>query len=765
MPKRTPSRKSESTIESGTKKTTKEDSTLTQKKTKPLRNLLIVESPTKARTIKNYLGQDFEVLASKGHIKDLPENRLGVDVKNNFRPEIIILPGKGPTVREIQQKALTAKEIYIGSDPDREGEAIAQHIKEEILKKAKNKPVKRALFFEITKEEILKALQNAGDIDEKKVEAQKARRILDRLVGYMVSPLLWRTIKKGLSAGRVQSVALRLICERERERLSFKKEKFYIIKVRLCLDGVRFWATLKVDEPISSKKQADAILQELRNRSGLVEKFEKKILKIKPYPPLKTSTLQQEASRRFRFSPGKTMQVAQRLYEGVIVEGKNTGLITYMRTDSLRLSDKAIAQIRTLIKKNFGENYLPPSPIKHDTAAKLVQGAHEAIRPTKPELDPRNLEGKIDSDLLQIYRLIWKRALACQANYAEEQFKEAVIRVADYTLIARGKKLLFDGFYRILGEIPQYEDIPDLAPGQTLDIVDVIYEIKETEPPPRYTEASLIRTMEQLGIGRPSTYAPTLETLYERKYITREKVFIAPTELGIQVNDVLVPRFKEIFEIKFTARMEELLDQIESGQKSAIEVLKEFYEEFQKELQNFKENIKGIRQDLQKTTETCPLCGAPLLLKWSRYGKFYACSQYPDCKYTRPSESTLVENVKCPLCGKSMILVEGKTGRYYRCSDYPACKGTLPYTIGVKCPECAGEIIERKGRKGKVFYGCSNYPECKFTSAYIPIAHQCPKCNYPVMVEKKKGKTTFLECPKCGFRERKEGNDEESPDI
>lgn len=734
----------------------------TTKETK--KKLLIVESPTKAKTIKNYLGAGFEVIASKGHIKDLPEDRLGVDIKNDFKPEIKILPGKLPVVKEIQQKAQQAQEIYIGSDPDREGEAIAQHIKEEIQKKVKDKPIKRALFYEITREEIFRAMANAGEIDPNKVESQKARRILDRLVGYLVSPLLWKTIRKGLSAGRVQTVALRLLCEREKERKSFKKEKFYIVKVLFSKNGKEFLATLKTDEEIRSEEKAKEIIEQILGKKGEVVNFGKKTLKVKPYPPLKTSTLQQEASRRFKFSPGKTMMIAQKLYEGVEIDGRSTGLITYMRTDSLRLAEKAIKELREKIKGLYGEEYLPHSPINHETGNKLVQGAHEAIRPTKPEIHPDNLQGKLEKDLIKIYDLIWRRAMACQANYAEEELKEALIKVNGLNFWARGKKLTFDGFFRVLGEIPHYEDIPDLIPGESLEIKNAIYEVKETEPPPRYTEASLIRTLEHLGIGRPSTYAPTLETLYEREYIKKEKGYLVPTELGMKVNDLLIPRFKEIFEVKFTAKLEEMLDQVESGEKTSLEVLKEFYTEFEKELQAFEKEIKTIKSEMQKTDEVCPLCGAPLLLKWSKYGAFLACSRYPECTYTRPAESVTHESVKCPICDKPMILINGKSGRYYRCVDYPNCKGTRPYSTGIRCPECGGEIIERKAPKGKTFYGCSNYPDCKFTLPLPPVETKCDKCGYPVMMQYRRGKSEYLKCPKCGHLKKinKEVIDEKS---
>ncbi|MDI6850461.1 MAG: type I DNA topoisomerase [bacterium] len=730
------------------------------------RKLLIVESPTKAKTIKNYLGRDFDVIASKGHIKDLPENTLGIKIEKGFEPKIVILPQKREVVKQIQKKSQEAEEIYIGSDPDREGEAIAKHIKEEIEKKVKNKPIKRALFYEITREEIIKAIQNAGDIDEKKVKAQKARRILDRLVGYLVSPLLWKTIKKGLSAGRVQSVALRLICEREKERQAFKKETYYIIKILISKDGKNFWATLKTDEPLKEKVKAEEIINSLKGKKVTVSFFEKKQLKIKPYPPLKTSTLQQEASKRYRFSPGKTMSIAQKLYEGVEIDGKNVGLITYMRTDSLRLSEKAISAIRSLIKEQFGTAYLPPAPINHETGGKLVQGAHEAIRPTHPNLAPESLVGKLEGDSLRVYELIWKRALASQGSYAQEEVKEANLEVDGLKFVARGKKLIFEGFYRILGEIPHYEDIPELEKGEQLDIIDVRGEVKETEPPPRYTEASLIRTMEHLGIGRPSTYAPTLETLYERKYIKKERGYLVPTDLGFQVNDILISRFRDIFEVKFTAKMEEELDEIESGKKRALEILEKFYTGFSEDLKSFQENIKDIKEELQRTEETCPLCGSPLLLKWSKYGKFYACSRYPECKYTRPAEANEVVDKKCPICQKPMILVEGKRGKYYRCVDYPKCKGTLPYTLGIKCPECDGEIVERRGPRGKVFYGCSNYPECKFITSHKPVDVKCPACGYPIMLEKKgrKGKI-YLECPKCKNKIEKEEKYEKGSDL
>ena len=713
------------------------------------KKLLVVESPTKAKTIKGYLGKDFDVVASKGHIKDLPENKFGVSIKQGFKPYYIILPGKEKVVQEIQQKAKVSQEVFIGSDPDREGEAIAQHVKEVINKTDRKKNVKRVLFFEITKEEVKNAINNPQEIDINKVNAQQARRILDRIVGYMVSPVLWRILRKGLSAGRVQTVALRLICEREKERERFQPETYFLVKALFEKDGQKFEALLKTKGKLKDKTIVEDIKSKLPGLTGIVETFKKDKKFITPYPPYKTSTLQQDASQKLGFTPKRTMQLAQELYEGVNIQGERKGLITYMRTDSVRISEKAINTIRKVIKDKFGSELLPLKPRKFKEKKIQIQGAHEAIRPTYPTITPSDIQNEIKKELFKLYNLIWKRALASQARNATEEHSKATIKVGQYIFEAQGKKVLFPGFYKILDYSPNYKQLPEMKPGDQIKLIDLSIEEKQTEPPARYTEATLIKALEANGVGRPSTYAPTLSTLYQRKYIIKQKSSLVPTELGMLVYEILIPRFKEIFDVEFTARMEEMLDKVENGEMTKEELLEQFYSRFKIELDNFVRESKSIKKELEVTEENCPICGAPLVIRWSKYGKFLACSKYPECKYTRPLEMEVAEGIKCPVCGKDMILREGRTGRFYACIDYPRCPGTLPYTTGVKCPECGGDLIERKNKRGQIFYACSNYPKCKFTLSNKPVPIKCPKCGFNFLVIHKKGRKELYKCIKC----------------
>ncbi len=680
------------------------------------KKLLIVESPTKARTLKGYLGRGFSVLASKGHIKDLPKSKMGIDLDGDFEPHYILLRDKRPVVKKIQEEASRASVIYLGSDPDREGEAIAQHIKEEIEKKTRNVPIKRVLFYEITPEEVKNAISNPADININLVNAQKARRTLDRIVGYTISPLLWKAIARGLSAGRVQTVALRLICEREEKINAFQKVTYYVIQGVFEKDGTRFEAVYQPKKRIESKEEIEKILRAIKDSKFIIAEYTEKEKYVVPPPPYKTSTLQQDASRLLGFSPKRTMQLAQRLYEGVEIDGKSKGLITYMRTDSLRLSEKALKKIRSFLKSIYGSDYIPKTAREFKDKSRNVQGAHEAIRPTDIFLTPEQLAGKIDNDLLKLYTLIWNRAVASQAKSAKIQ--ETTFSIVphghdDIKFQGKGTRLLFDGFYRILKKTPEDVILPDMKKGDVVDKVSLSIVEKHTEPPPRYTDATLIKTLEQLGVGRPSTYAPTISTLIERKYVIRRKKTLYPTELGMLVKKVVVPRFPDLFDVHFTAKMEEQLDEIENGRADWKSIVREFYEKLKVKLEEFKANIKKIKDEdaTKEIDEKCPVCGAPLVVKWGRYGKFIACSNYPECKYTRPLNE--------------------------------------PEKTGVKCPVCGGELIKRKNRKGQTFYACSNYPECRFTLSHEPVAIKCPSCGYPVLEKVKGKKGVYFRCSKC----------------
>lgn len=720
--------------------------------------LIIVESPTKARTIYGYLQGRYSVLASRGHVKDLPEKEFGVDITKGFKPKYVVIKGKFKTLQEIKKASKTAKQVFLASDPDREGEAIAYHIAQEIRKVSKNNEIKRILLYEITRDSLFTALNEPTDIDINKVYAQLARRILDRIVGYKVSPLLWKVMYRGLSAGRVQTVALRLVVEREREIENFVPETYWLLYAELKKDGTKFRAIIgKLDgkdiKKFSKKEDAEKVLERLKGKEFKVISVDTKEIKSSPMPPYKTSTLQQDANIKLGFSAKRTMSLAQQLYEGVEIQGIGTkGLITYMRTDSVRISDKAIGPLRRAVKDTFGEQYLSRSKRLYADKKSGVQGAHECIRPTDPSLNPESLRGRISEDLRKLYELIWRRALASQAKDAV--FKKTSIRFkADGTeWLAEGRLLVFDGFYKITGDTPKATPIPSLKMGEKLLPLRIIMQEKKTEPPRRYTEATLVRELEAKGIGRPSTYAPTISTLKGRKYITNRGRYLVPTELGKTVTDILIPRFKEIFDYSFTAKMEKELDRIETGESSWQEVLEEFYREFEKELSEVERKLPEISESLQdKTDESCPECGAPLVIKWGKYGKFVACSRFPECKYTREIEEEIREDVQCPICEKPMKVRHGPHGRYLACIDYPKCKGTRPYHIGVDCPECGSPLVEKTGKKKRLFYVCTS-KECDFIVFNLPVQKECPKCGYSVMVKVSSRRGKELECPKCKTR-------------
>ncbi len=717
--------------------------------------LIIVESPTKARTIYGYLRGEYKVLASKGHVKDLPEKEFGVDIERGFRPRYVIIRGKSKVLKEIQKASKDAEMIYLASDPDREGEAIAYHIAEEIKKVRGNGHIKRILLYEITRDSVRQALQEPGEIDLNKVYAQQARRILDRIVGYQVSPILWKVMYRGLSAGRVQTVALRMLVEREKEIEAFVPEKYWLLFAVFEKDGVQFRAQLAKLDGKEAKRLSDP---ELAKR--LQESFKKTPFQViqktvtrqflSPPPPYKTSTLQQDANNKLRYSAKRTMMLAQQLYEGIEIPGIGTkGLITYMRTDSVRMADKAIHALRSVIQKTWGDAYLHPKKRTYEDRGKKIQGAHEAIRPTDPSLTPESLQGKIPQDLWKLYNLIWKRAVATQASRAKMETQTVVFKANGSEWIAEGKQLLFDGFYRILGDSPKETPLPDLQEGETLTPVKIILEERETEPPRRYTEATLVRALEAKGIGRPSTYAPTIATLKERKYVETRGRYLVPTSLGRTVVDILIPRFPEIFDYNFTAKMEEALDQIEMGERGWQEVLKDFYREFKKELEKVTGELSELKKNLQEETEeTCPLCGAPLVIKWGKYGRFLACTNFPKCTYTRGLDEEVFAGEKCPVCGKDMVIRTGRHGRYLACVDYPTCPGTKPLPTGVQCPQCGSPIIERVSKKGKVYYPCSN-PQCDFVVFQRPIPVPCPECGHPFVVESRTRRGLRYRCPEC----------------
>ncbi len=731
--------------------------------------LVIVESEAKTKTIKKFLGKDFEVKSSVGHVKDLPKQRLGVDLEDGFTPEYITIRGKGKILNELRKAARASDVVYIATDPDREGEAIAAHLAEEI--KSRNANIRRVMFNEITERAVKAALENPSDIDQSKVEAQKARRVVDRLVGYQVSPILWRTIYRGLSAGRVQSVALRLICEREEEIENFVPREYWSITARVkSKDAAEFFTKLikingkKAD--IKNEKAANEIVDDLKNQLFKIEKITKKPVLRQPNPPFTTSTLQQEASRRFGYSTKRIMMIAQQLYEGIELgpEG-SVGLITYMRTDSTRIANEALQAVREYISRDYGLDYLPKKARQFKVKSS-AQDAHEAIRPTSMEREPKKIRKYLTEEQYKIYELIWNRFVASQMEAARlEQTTVDITAGKKYHFRTTGSVVVFRGFLQVYEDTKEEAEKSDeeainvtvsanLKEGDELTLLELLPKQHFTKPPARYTESSLVKELDTLGIGRPSTYAIIISTLLQRKYVERKKRQLVPTELGKTVNNILVENFPDIFNVKFTAFMEEQLDQVESGKKKFLQVVSEFYKPFSHAVQQTEEKGAEIKEGLQQETEeTCPQCGRKLIIRWGRNGQFMACTGYPDCRYTRPlKEETPEVREACDKCGRPMIVKTGRFGKFLACSGYPECQNTKPFTIGVPCPKegCDGQIVERKTRRGKIFYGCSNYPKCDFASWAKPVPRACPECGNPYLVERySKAKGQYLACPSC----------------
>ena len=750
-----------------------------------MKNLLIVESPTKARTLKKYLGKDFDVLASSGHIKDLPKKELGIDIEGGFETKYQYLPGKKKIVDELKKASKAAEKIYIASDPDREGEAIAWHIYNEIKKKNN---VYRALFNEITKDAVEKGISSPVDIDLKKVESQKSRRILDRLVGYLISPLLWKPLKYGLSAGRVQTAALRLICEREETIEAFKPEEYWNIIADLSFKAFNFEAKLVKENnkkiTIRSKEQADLILKNLKASEFAITKILEKEQKKYPPKPLITSTLQQEAYKKYGFSAKKTMMLAQRLYEGIDLGAEGpTGLITYMRTDSTRISDDAIKQAKKYIEKVFGKEYAGSNANKSKNKGK-IQDAHEAIRPTYIEKTPETIKNYLEHDLFKLYTLIWEFFIASQMKEAIYKILEIHINADKYTFLSSTKKCVFEGFEKVLGNeknSQKYSDFANLKEGCNLDLQDLKANQNFTTPPARYTYATLIKELEEKGVGRPSTYANIITTILERNYIEIKSKYFHPTELGRLVNKILIAHFPNIFDLNFTAKMESFLDEIERGEYNWKEIIEQFYSNFSKELEKAKMNFTG-NLALQLT---CPECKKELTFKYGKNGLFVACTNYPDCKFTSDfarhengsiklvKREEMTTDLPCKKCGGKMVIKQSKNGEFLGCSNYPECKNIEMFlrdseghiisikngdTLSDVCPKCKGSLVVKSGKNG-LFAGCSNYPECKFTSKIavkdnkiVPVIINvdelyCEKCGGK-MVLKRSRRGSFFACSK-----------------
>ena len=747
------------------------------------KSLVVVESPAKATTINKILGKDYLVKSCMGHVRDLPPKELGVDVDNDFNPRYVTIRGKGKVLADLRKAARKADEIYLATDPDREGEAIAWHVAHAIGSK-EDRQVKRILFNEITPKAVRESISKSGELDIRKVNAQQARRVLDRLVGYEISPLLWKVIHAGLSAGRVQSVALRLICERDAEIDAFEPQEYWTIDALLKQkEGSPTLSAVSVDNGefpvftarllqhrnekvvISNQEQADAIVSDLHKADFVVKQVKRKEQRRHPSPPFITSTLQQDAARRLRFSVKRTMAVAQQLYEGIEVQGETRGLITYMRTDSVRVSNDAITEVRQHIGKTYGEEFLPPKPNAYKTR-RGAQDAHEAIRPTYLELLPSELKNRLNPDQARLYDLIWKRFVASQMGPQVLDITSVDISAADYLLRTSGSRTKFPGFSVLYteskeddGESEKIQLPPGIAAGQALDAQDLKPEQHFTKPPPRYSEASLVKELEAKGIGRPSTYAQIISTLQDREYVERQDRYFVGTERGQTVNNLLIETFPNIFDVRFTAKMEDELDRIEDGKENWVETVRQFYGSWSDSLRDANSRRRELKRSLQQETEiACEECHRNMVVKWGRNGRFLACPGYPQCKNTKPLEQDREQgqtDEKCERCSSPMVVKTGLYGRFLACSGYPDCRNVKPYSLGISCPEqdCGGELVEKQSRKGKVFYSCNQYPNCKFASWDKPVEGPCPHCEAPLLYEKNsRSGSPMLLCRVCENR-------------
>ena len=748
--------------------------------------LVIVESPSKAKTIQKYLGREYIVKASVGHIKDLPKSKLGVDPKKGFATDYQVIPTKVKVIEELRKFSKEVPTLYLATDPDREGEAIAWHIQEEL--KSRGKKIHRVLFNAITKPSVLEAMSKPQALNEDKYHAQQARRILDRLVGYKISPLLWDKVKRGLSAGRVQSVALRLVVDREAEIKAFKPEEYWEIEATFSKDGLEFQAKLfKINgknPELTNEATVQDLLKSIQGANWRIESIEQKERSRKPTPPFITSKLQQEASRKLGFSAKKTMTLAQRLYEGIDLGDLGThGLITYMRTDSVRIEPIALQAVREYIEKQYGQKYLPSEPIIYKSK-KSAQEAHEAIRPTSLEYTPEVVQPSLERDEYRLYQLIWNRFVASQMNPAVYDQTSVDIVAQDpqgntHQYRATGSVLKFPGFTAVYmegaeeGERQDQDSsekmlkLPKLQEGDRVENKKMDPSQHFTQPPPRYTDASLIRDLEEKGIGRPSTYATILSNLQDREYVEKREGRYYPSELGTVVTELLVHSFPDILNAEFTAEMENQLDNIEEGEADWKKTLSKFWKPFEKTLETAKKQMKNIKQQEVPTDLLCDKCQHPFVIKWGKLGSFLACSNYPECKNTQdfkkddqgkiqiiPKEFT---DKKCEKCQKPLIVKSGKFGKFLACSDYPNCKYTQAITLGIPCPVCKeGEIAQKKSRYGRVFYSCNRWPNCNFALWDKPIEKPCPQCHFAILTEKVTKKAGLMhKCSQkeCGFIE------------
>jgi DNA topoisomerase-1 len=749
------------------------------------KSLIIVESPAKAKTIKKYLGAEYAVKASVGHVKDLPERRLGIDIANNFSPEYVTIKGKNKILQELRAEAKNAEQVFLAPDPDREGEAIAWHIASELHHTPRDH-IYRVLLHEITPKGIHEALRQPGRIDEHKVSAQQARRLLDRLVGYKISPLLWKKVQRGLSAGRVQSVALRIICEREAAIAAFQPQEYWTIDADMtAAEPPPFRSRLHLIKGKKAKlatgAEAQQIVEALQGAAYKVAEIKKTTRRRHPAPPFTTSTLQQEAARKMRFAAQRTMRVAQQLYEGLALgEAGEVGLITYMRTDSTRIADEAVQEARQYIQEHYGKEYVATQPRKYKKQ-KAAQEAHEAVRPTSVLRSPASVKPYLSAEQLSLYTLIWNRFVASQMSSAVLDHTTVDIEARQHVFRSTGAVMRFPGFTTLyeesVAESPKTDadsggenlTLPPMVVGQDVQVTALVPNQHFTQPPARFSEASLVNELEKLGIGRPSTYASILSTLRDRRYIQDQERRLVPTDLGKTINGLLVENFPDILDVQFTAQLEDKLDKIEEGAYEWVETLQNFYEPFAADLQQAAQKMRDIKKEVEATGELCDKCQHPMVIRWGRFGRFLACSGFPACKNTRelsaddtPGQAgTGTADISCDKCGRPMVLKRSRYGEFFACTGYPDCKSTRPVAPAMDCPEpdCTGQIVERKSRRGRTFYGCTNYPRCTFSVWQRPVPKTCPECQAPYLLEKRsssaKSREPILQCPSkdCRYRE------------
>jgi DNA topoisomerase-1 len=751
---------------------------------------VIVESPAKARTLGRYLGKDYTVVASVGHVRDLPKNELGIDVDHGFAPVYQTLPAKRKVVADIRTAARHAERVLLATDPDREGEAIGWHLAE--LIGDLDKPIERVLFHEITKRAVQEAISHPRPLDRNLIDSQQARRVLDRLVGYKLSPLLWDKVKRGLSAGRVQSVALKIICDREAEIAAFVAEEYWHVDARLAAaEPPTFSARVVRREgkklQITDGETAAAARAELEHAAFVVDKVATRRRLQRPTPPFVTAKLQQASYRRFRFPVRKTMQLAQKLYEGVdLGGGERVGLITYMRTDSVRVAGEAIAAVRNLIGSSFGPAALPERPNGYKNRSE-AQDAHEAIRPSDPGRTPDAIARYLSADELKLYTLIWQRFVASQMTPAQFDVTDVSIAAGRWGLATKGEVEVEPGFLRVYREEveetsadeeePASRALPRLTAGETLRLEELSATQKFTQPPPRFTESTLVKALEDNGIGRPSTYAQIIATLSDRSYVEKLKGNFIPSELGKLVSRLLVGSFGDLINASYTARLEDELDAIAEGRLDWQQSISGFWASFTADLERAGGEMTSVKRTGVETDEVCPTCGSPMVLRFGRYGEYLACSRYPECKTTREPGATAAVEVapECPTCKSEMVRKRSRFGPFWACSRYPTCKGTRRITTGpaspntpsgVRCPECGeGELVEKRSRRGRSFWGCARYPACKFTLPAKPVGQPCPQCGTPYLVEKKtvrRGAEWVCVKDGCGWRGPVKDRDAES---